>query len=360
MAPVIRLGRAMLDGGVTVVSTGQHRDMLAAVFDLFEFAPDICLDVMGGGDLNGLTMRVLRQMDQLVRDRRPRRIVVHGDTTSAMGAAMAAFHLGVPVAHVEAGLRTGDLARPFPEEFNRRMVDMVADLHFAPTEGAAQHLRREGVRAGGIQVTGNTAIDALLHVTERLAREPALADRLDPVVARLDPGGRRLILVTLHRRENYGPGLEAACRAIAALAGRGDVEIVLPVHMNPAVRSVVRAVLGGIPGIHLTEPLDYLTFVALMRRAYLIMTDSGGIQEEAPSLDVPVLVMRDKTERPEGVAAGALRLVGTDTAALVAAAETLLEDAGAHARMAAAENPYGDGHAARRIVERLASGACTS
>jgi UDP-N-acetylglucosamine 2-epimerase (non-hydrolysing) len=276
-------------------------------------------------------------------------VVVQGDTTTTMAAALAAFYRGIPVAHVEAGLRTGDLARPFPEELNRVMTGRLADLHFAPTERARRNLLAEGTPAERIFVTGNSGIDALFHVVEALEQgrlERAEWPWIDPA--------RKLVLVTAHRRENFGEGIERICQAIAQLALRQDMQVVYPVHRNPKVLGPVTERLGSLPNVVLLPPLDYGAFVDLMRRCYLVLTDSGGIQEEAPSLGKPVLVMRESTERPEAVEAGTVLLVGNDPARIVEAAGRLLSDQEAYRRMARAHNPYGDGHAAERIADRVA------
>jgi UDP-N-acetylglucosamine 2-epimerase (non-hydrolysing) len=353
MAPVVRALAASpsIDGRVCV--TAQHRSMLDQVLRLFDITPDYDLNIMKAGQsLSDITTAVLAGLTPLLEAERPDRILVHGDTTTAMAATLAAFYQRIPVGHVEAGLRTGDLARPWPEEMNRKVVDAVADLLFAPTESAQANLLREGLQDRRILITGNTVIDALLHTVGRLRSEPALAAECAEQFTFLDPA-KRLILVTGHRRESFGDGFDRICEALAKLAERGDTEIVYPVHLNPNVREPVHRWLGDRPGVHLIAPMDYLPFVYLMDRSYLIVTDSGGVQEEAPSLGKPVLVMREVTERPEAVAAGTVQLVGTDVDRIVKAATALLDDAAAYSRVQRAHNPYGDGHASDRIAKEL-------
>jgi UDP-N-acetylglucosamine 2-epimerase len=355
MAPIIR--RLAQTPGVQslVCVTAQHRRMLDQVLDLFAIRPDRDLDLMREGQgLTYVTTAVLARLDEVLHELSPDRILVQGDTTTTMAASLAAFYRKIPVAHVEAGLRTGNMHSPWPEEMNRRLTSIIADLHFPPTEDARRNLLREGVDPFSIVVTGNTVIDALLDAVAILDADPARAKGLDAALPRFDPD-KRLILVTGHRRENFDGGLERVARGLLFLAQRGDVEIVYPVHLNPNVQRAANAVLGGHPSIHLIEPLDYLPFVNLMRRATLIVTDSGGVQEEAPSLGKPVLVTRDTTERPEAVTAGTVELVGTDTARLIERACRLLDDPAAYAAMSFVHNPYGDGHAAERIVKALVS-----
>ena len=353
MAPVVKALAARTGIESRVCVTAQHRDMLDRVLSLFAITADYDLDVMREDqDLTHVTQAVLGGLGGILDDFGPDRVLVHGDTTTTLAASLAAFYRKIPVAHVEAGLRTGDMGAPWPEEMNRKLTDALADLHFAPTEGAARNLRREGIGEDRIVVTGNTVIDALLHVVGLLGSDDALGAAQEARFPFLDPE-RRLILVTGHRRESFGAGLERICAALARLGAHEDIQIVYPVHLNPNVKAPVHRALGGRPGIHLVEPLDYLAFVFLMDRAYLIITDSGGIQEEAPSLGKPVLVMRTVTERPEAVAAGTVNLVGTDTQAIVGACETLLADRAAYQSMSRAHNPYGDGKASARIVKEL-------
>jgi UDP-N-acetylglucosamine 2-epimerase (non-hydrolysing) len=333
--------------------TGQHRQMLDQVLAVFRLAPDHDLAIMKPGqDLTHVTMAVLEGLGAVIDAEKPDWVIVQGDTTTAFAASLAAFYRRVKVAHVEAGLRTGNIYSPWPEEMNRRLTGQIASLHFPPTDAAATNLAREGVPAARVLVTGNTVIDALHAVCARLDEDGALRGELDALFAWRDRS-KRLVLVTGHRRENFDGGLERVCRALATLARRGDVEIVYPVHLNPEVQRTARAVLADSPSVRLIAPLDYLPFVHLMRQADLIVTDSGGIQEEAPGLGKPVLVTRDTTERPEAIAAGTARLVGTDEAGLVAAATALLDDRAAYDAMARAANPFGDGTAAARIVARM-------
>ena len=353
MAPVIR--RLAEVPGITplVCVTAQHRHMLDQVLALFGIIPDLDLDLMRAGQgLTYITTAVLERLGEAYRRLRPDRVLVQGDTTTTFAAALAAFYAKCPVGHVEAGLRTGNIHSPWPEEMNRRLTSSIADLHFPPTERAKHNLLREGIDPARVVVTGNTVIDALLDALAILDADPARIAAIDQELPRTDPA-KRLILVTGHRRENFDGGLERVAHGLLCLAGRGDVEIVYPVHLNPNVQRVAEAVLSAHPAIRLIPPLDYLPFVHLMRRAELIVTDSGGVQEEAPSLGKPVLVTRDTTERPEAVEAGTVELVGTDTKRLVASANRLLDDRAAYSKMSFAHNPYGDGRAAARIAKAL-------
>ncbi len=358
MAPVVRALDELIQQGhaldVRVCVTAQHRQMLDQVLALFKITPCYDLDIMRSGqDLTDVTVRVLTGLRDVLRDFKPEIVMVHGDTTTTFAASLAAYYERIPVAHVEAGLRTGNIYSPWPEEMNRRLTGTIAAVHFAPTENARHNLIREGVDAKKIHVTGNTVIDALLHIVSRLERDAELRLTYDEQFSYIDPA-KRLILVTGHRRENFGEGFESICRALKTLSMRHDVEIVYPVHLNPKVQEPVRRILVDCPCIHLIKPLDYLPFVYLMSRAYLVLTDSGGIQEEAPSLGKPVLVMRDTTERPEGVAAGTVKLVGTNERLIVSEVNALLDDSALYQRMATASNPYGDGHAAKRIASVIA------
>ena len=353
MAPIIRRLEANPDITSLVCVTAQHRQMLDQVMSVFAIRPDRDLDVMRDGQgLTWVTTAVLERMAAVYAELRPDRVLVQGDTTTTFAASLAAFYAKVPVAHVEAGLRTGDVHSPWPEEMNRRLTTHIADLHFPPTAAARQNLLREGIDPSRIVVTGNTVIDALFYAIDILDVDPARRAAIEARLPRLNPE-KRLILVTGHRRENFDGGLERVARGLLRLADRGDVEIVYPLHPNPNVRQVAETLLGLRDAIHLIAPLDYLPFVHLMRRADLIITDSGGVQEEAPSLGKPVLVTRDTTERPEAVEAGTVKLVGTNTTSLVAEASKLLDDRRAYEQMAFAHNPYGDGKAAERIVEAL-------
>jgi UDP-N-acetylglucosamine 2-epimerase (non-hydrolysing) len=353
MAPVVEAMKKSDVFDVRVCVTAQHRQMLDQVLELFGIVPDYDLNLMKPGqDLTDITSNVLLGMRQVLRTWRPDYVLVHGDTTTTFAAALAAYYEKVPVGHVEAGLRTGNIYSPWPEEMNRRLAGAITSIHFAPTEKAKQNLLLENVPDERIHITGNTVIDALLEVVSRLRSDISLASTLAKQFSFLDPD-RRLILVTGHRRENFGEGFERICRALGTIAQREDVEIVYPVHLNPNVQEPVKRILGNNPRIRLIEPLDYLPFVYLMDRSYIIITDSGGVQEEAPSLGKPVLVMRDTTERPEAVDAGTVKLVGTDEDAIVREALHLLDDHNEYQRMSHAHNPYGDGQACRRIVEVL-------
>lgn len=352
MAPVLRALSHTKGVESIVCTTGQHRFMLEQVLTLFDIRADHDLDVMVEGQtLNGLSARILERLDPVLDHVRPQRVLVHGDTSTAMAAALAAFHRKIPVGHVEAGLRTGSLAEPWPEEFNRRMVDVIGDHLFAPTDQARDNLLAERL-SGQIHVTGNTVIDALQVVADQLDRHSALREQIDGRLPRLAPDAR-MVLVTSHRRENFGRGLENICEALLAIARYSDAEVVYPVHLNPQVRVPVERMLSGVPRIHLIAPQDYLGFVRLMQRASVVLTDSGGVQEEAPSLGKPVLVMRDVTERPEAVRAGTVRLVGTDAETIRSQVALLLDDEGEYQRMARCTNPYGDGRASERIVAAL-------
>jgi UDP-N-acetylglucosamine 2-epimerase (non-hydrolysing) len=355
MAPVVEAFRQDGSMDVIVAVTAQHREMLDQVLELFGIVPDEDLDLMRPGQsLSDLFARILTGMSELIARHRPDIVLVHGDTSTTFATALAAFYNKVKVGHVEAGLRTGDIWAPWPEEANRRLTAPLSSLHFAPTQQSRDNLLAERVNAESIEVTGNTVIDALLEVVERIELDPVLAARMSERFPFLDKD-RRLILVTGHRRENFGAGFEQICYALKALAERGDVQVVYPVHLNPNVQEPVNRLLASVDNIMLIEPQDYLPFVYLMSRASLIITDSGGVQEEAPSLGKPVLVMRDTTERPEAVDAGTVRLVGTNAERIVAEAGRLLDDAGAYAEMSRAHNPYGDGLASARIVRRVRS-----
>jgi len=352
LCPVIRSLRehpAHFD--VKVCVTAQHREMLDQVLQAFEVTPDFDLDIMQPGQtLFESTSRILAALEPVFKDQRPNLAIVQGDTTTTLCGALASFYQGVPVAHVEAGLRTGDMRQPFPEEMNRVLTSRLTALHFAPTQEALENLRREGVPADSIKVTGNTGIDAVLFVRDRL-EQGKLQGREWP---ELDPD-KKLILVTAHRRESFGGGFERICRGLVELANRTDVQIVYPVHPNPNVQDPVQRLLAGHPNIRLIEPLSYVPFVDLMRRAYLLITDSGGIQEEGPSLGKPILVLREKTERPEAVTAGTVKLVGADEHRLLAEANLLLDNCELYERMARIHNPYGDGHASTRISDLIHS-----
>lgn len=355
MAPVVKTLAANPAYEAKVCVTAQHRQMLDQVLDLFDIKPDFDLNLMKPGqDLSDITSNVLLGMREVYKQWQPDVILVHGDTTTTLGASLSAYYAKVKVGHVEAGLRTFNKYAPWPEEMNRRITGAVADIHFAPTAQARQNLLDEGVKDSNIHVTGNTVIDALLEVVQRLRTDVALRSNFEARFNFIDPS-KRLILVTGHRRENFGAGFEGICHALASLASRGDVQVVYPVHLNPNVQEPVKRILGGVDNVILLEPLDYLPFVYLMDRSTLIITDSGGVQEEAPSLGKPVLVMRDTTERPEAVQAGTVKLVGTNLTTIVEEANRLLDDSAAYQAMSMAHNPYGDGSAATRISQLLTS-----
>ncbi|MBI2382271.1 MAG: UDP-N-acetylglucosamine 2-epimerase (non-hydrolyzing) [Gammaproteobacteria bacterium] len=333
--------------------TAQHRQMLDQVLHLFQLKPDYDLNLMQAGQtLTDITVRALAGVQEVVRDFRPDIVLVHGDTTTTFAASLAAFYEKAAVGHVEAGLRTHNLYSPWPEEANRQLTGVLTRLHFAPTTTARANLVAEGKTSENIEVTGNTVIDALLQVIDKIRNDAVLKAGFDAQFRFLNPA-KRLLLVTGHRRENFGGGFEQICQGLARLAERDDVEIVYPVHLNPNVREPVNRILAGKSNVHLIEPQDYLPFVYLMDRSYLIITDSGGVQEEAPSLGKPVLVMRDTTERPEAVAAGTVRLVGADSDKIHREATKLLDDPVEYRRMAETHNPYGDGLACSRILSRL-------
>lgn len=348
-----------------LVSTGQHREMLQQVFEIFNLTADVDLDLMRSNQtLSGLTARLFEAFDGMLEEVAPDLVLVQGDTTSVMCGAISAFYRGIPVGHVEAGLRTGNLRAPFPEEANRVIASRVTDLHFAPTTGSRDNLLEEGIPARKIHVTGNTVIDSLMIEVEAQRDDPSVSEEIDSRLGALlrdcnaghgievfsDP----YILVTGHRRENFGRGFQDICDALLALANRyADHRIIYPVHLNPNVKDVVHDRLDACKNILLLPPVDYRLFVSLMSRCRIALTDSGGVQEEAPSLGKPVLVMRETTERPEGVDAGTVRLVGTDPGRIESEVSRLIDDEGAYEEMASLENPYGDGHAAERIVQVL-------
>jgi len=334
---------------VKVCVTAQHRGMLDQVLSVFQVLPDFDLDLMQPGQsLSQITGRMMLALEPVFDSVKPDFVVVQGDTTTTLCGALAGFYKNVPIAHVEAGLRTGDLQQPFPEELNRVLTGRMAALHFAATEGAAQNLRREGIQQDSIFVTGNSGIDAVLQIQARLERQPL------PVPSYLLPD-KKLVLVTAHRRESFGAGFEGICEGIRRIALEQDVQVVYPVHRNPNVTGPVERLLSHLPRVTLISPLDYIPFVDLMRRATLLLTDSGGVQEEGPSLGKPILVMREQTERPEAVEAGTVRLVGTDPDRIEAEALKLLRDPSERERMSRVHNPYGDGHASERIARVIHS-----
>ena len=351
LAPLVR-ELADRDGVAPLtISTGQHREMLAQALAMFDLEPDVDLDLMRPGQsLQDITSSVLDRLKNVFRERRPSYVVVQGDTTTAFAAALAAFYEKIPVAHVEAGLRSGQRYSPFPEEMNRRLVDQLSDVLFAPTELARTFLLRDGFAPETIHVTGNTVVDALTTARARVRRSPPAIPELDE--AALD--GKRMLLVTAHRRESFGDAFVSMCRALRRIVDTDPSTcVVYPVHLNPNVDGPVRALLGKHPRIKLLKPVGYLEFVALMERAFMVLTDSGGVQEEAPTFRKPVLVLREVTERPEGVDAGVARLVGTNEARIVSETLALLRDRARYAAMATGINPYGDGFASRRIVDAL-------
>jgi len=351
--PVVAALRAVGGLDVRTCITAQHRGLLYQVLAIAGLTPDIDLDLMEPGQsLDRLTARLLTGLGEVMDAECPDRVIVQGDTATAMVGALAAYYRKVPVSHVEAGLRSGDIWQPWPEEVNRRIVAPIADQHFAPTDTAAEALRRENIAPATIHVTGNTVIDALLATQARLEADPAMAAGLDDIAARF--ADKRVILVTTHRRENFGEGMENIARAIGRIADRDDVAILFPVHPNPNVVSVMDRLLGDRANVARIDPLDYPHFVRALGLCHIALTDSGGVQEEAPALGKPVLVMRETTERPEGVVAGTAKLIGTDSDRIVSEIFTLLDDSSAYSAMARAHNPFGDGHASARIARIVA------
>ena len=352
MAPLVReLLRYPEQFQTRVCVTAQHRAMLDQVLSFFEITPDYDLNLMTPDqDLNGLTASVVTAMKPVLEDFKPDFVMVQGDTTTTFAAALAAFYLGIKVCHVEAGLRTNNKLAPFPEEVNRRITSVIADYHFAPTESARENLLRENIPADRILVTGNTVVDALLWALEKV--ETADDPDID-LLKKLTSGDQRIVLVTGHRRENFGDGFENICRALKEIARDENVRIIYPVHLNPRVQTMVHERLSGMPNIHLLAPLSYPAFIWLMKRSYMILTDSGGIQEEAPSIGKPVLVMREATERREAMDSGNVLLVGTDSDKIISACHDLLHDPGLYGRMSKKHNPYGNGEASGLIVQFL-------
>ncbi|MGH6615986.1 non-hydrolyzing UDP-N-acetylglucosamine 2-epimerase [Sphingomonas sp.] len=347
--PVIAALQAIPELEVRTCVTAQHRGLLDQVLSIAGITPDIDLDIMEPGQsLGRLTARLLTSLGEVMDTEKPDRVIVQGDTATAMVGALTAYYRKIPVSHVEAGLRSGNIYQPWPEEVNRRIVAPIADQHFAPTETAAEALRRENIDPAGIHVTGNTVIDALYATQAKLAADPSLALGLDEIAARF--AGKRIVLVTTHRRENFGDGMANIARAIGRIADRDDTAILFPVHPNPNVVSVMDDMLGARANVARIDPLDYPHFVRALGLCEIALTDSGGVQEEAPALGKPVLVMRETTERPEGVAAGTAKLIGTDADRILLEISTLLDDKGAYSAMARAHNPFGDGHASERIA----------
>ncbi|MBD9536741.1 UDP-N-acetylglucosamine 2-epimerase (non-hydrolyzing) [Stenotrophomonas sp. STM01] len=354
MAPLVTALKKHPELETIVAVTAQHRQMLDQVLELFEIKPDEDLNVMQPGQtLSELTSRIVQGMQQLIAKHAPDMVLVHGDTTTTFATSLAAFYQRTAIGHIEAGLRTGNLYSPWPEEANRRLTGVLACLHFAPTQKSADNLRAENVDPSSVHITGNTVIDALLAVVEKIESSTALKRELSARFPFLDDS-KRLILVTGHRRENFGDGFEQICQALKEIAARGDTQVVYPVHLNPNVQEPVKRILGDQAAVHLIEPQEYLPFVYLMSRSHIIVTDSGGIQEEAPSLGKPVLVMRDTTERPEAVDAGTVKLVGTNASRIVAEVTELLDNQTAYQTMSKAHNPYGDGLASHHVVELIA------
>lgn len=352
MAPVYEVLKKTPGIDVRVAVTAQHREMLDQVLRLFKIEPEYDLNVMKPGQgLSEITAAVLAGLKPVLEEFSPDLLLVHGDTTTTLSASLAAYYQQIPLGHVEAGLRTGNIYSPWPEEINRKVTSAIAQLHFAPTVKAASNLKSEAVSADQISISGNTVIDALLEVVERLENEPQQSAAFDAEFG-IDPT-KRMILVTGHRRESFGGGFERICSALARIAEREDVQVIYPVHLNPNVKGPVESSLGALDRVQLIRPQDYLPFVHLMRRAAIILTDSGGVQEEAPSLGKPVLVMRDTTERPEAVDAGTVKLVGTDVDLIVQETTTLLDNQAAYEAMSRAHNPYGDGLAAQRIRDAI-------
>jgi UDP-N-acetylglucosamine 2-epimerase (non-hydrolysing) len=333
-----------------VLVTAQHREMLDQVLDITGITPDHDLNIMQPGQsLDALTARLLEGIGRILDSAKPDRVLVQGDTATAMVGALAAYYRQIPVSHIEAGLRSYDIYRPWPEEVNRKIIGSIADQHFAPTQVSASALKAEAVPDGNVFVTGNTVIDALYWITDRISHRPELAASLAGLEARYK--GKKIIGITTHRRENFGDGMENIALAIKAIAARDDVACIFPVHLNPNVRSVMERMLGAEPNVAMIEPLDYPNFARLLSISHIMLTDSGGVQEEAPALGKPVLVMRDTTERPEGVTAGTAKLIGTDKNRIVSEIFTLLDDDTAYSAMARAHNPFGDGKASQRIAE---------
>ena len=357
MAPVVKACKARPELEVKVCVTAQHRQMLDQVMEIFGLSADFDLNVMAPNQtLGDVTCKVLKGMDGVFEQWKPDMVLVQGDTTTVMAAALAAFYHKIEVGHVEAGLRTGNIYSPWPEEMNRLIAGCLATQHYAPTPRSRDNLLKENKNPDTVFVTGNTVIDALHDAVAIMDGDSALTSKLEAEFPFLD-ASKRLVLVTGHRRENFGEGFIHICNAIDSVAKRPDVQVVYPMHMNPNVRKPVTDILGHLGNVHLIEPLDYLSFLYMMRKSYLIMTDSGGVQEEAPSLGKPVIVMRDTTERPEAVEAGTVILAGTETEAMASAAERLLDDSDFDHRMAHAVNPYGDGKASARIAEIAAVGS---
>ena len=356
MAPVIKALENETSIESLICVTAQHRDMLDQVLELFEIKPDYDLDLMTPDqNLVDLTAVCLKRLSEVLGKCKPDRVLVHGDTTTSFVAALACYYSRIPVAHVEAGLRTNNIYSPWPEEMNRRLTDTICDLHFAPTQKAKENLLKSGIPETCIHITGNTVIDALLDISRRIEAKKNIIQSINPKIIKLI-NKKRIILVTGHRRENFGKAFEEICEALAIIADRPDVQIIYPVHLNPNVQKPVTRILGRHANIHLVPPQNYLNFVYLMIKSFFIITDSGGIQEEAPALGKPVLVLRDVTERSEGLDAGTIKLVGANRSNIIDEAFSLLDDKLLYKEMSNAHNPYGDGQAGARIMEKLISG----
>ena len=359
MAPVVQALNNAPDMDSIVCVTAQHRDMLDQVLTLFQITPDEDLDLMQPGQsLHALTARVIKGMQAVFEKHQPDVVLVHGDTTTTFATTLAAFYSRIPVGHVEAGLRTGDMTAPFPEEANRVLADRLCHYFFPPTEKAAENLRKENIPNPQIWVTGNTVIDALLWVRDAIKGTPFTPETYGSAAKVISDPSHKILLVTGHRRESFGGGFERICTALSTLAKKyPSLQIIYPVHLNPRVQEPVHRLLSGISNIHLIQPLDYRDFVRLMDRSYIILTDSGGIQEEAPALDKPTLVMRNVTERPEGITAGVVKLVGTEIQSIVDCTSLLIDNPSEYTKMKCSVNPYGDGQASMRIVEALRGGS---
>ena len=357
MAPVIRALQSDNTFETKVCVTGQHREMLDQVLQIFNIKPDYDLDIMQKNqDLSDITSGVIIGLRKILNEYKPNRVLVHGDTTTTLAASLASYYAQIPVCHVEAGLRTGNIYSPWPEEMNRKLTSSITDIHFAPTKWAKQNLVNEGIKVEQVEITGNTVIDALLWVSEKIESDSSLEKSLEekfPFIAQNKDNKERIILVTGHRRENIGKPLEDICHILLEIVAQEDVRIIYPVHLNPNVQKTVYDILGNHPRIHLIEPQSYLPFVYLMNKAHIIITDSGGIQEEAPALGKPVLVTRETTERPEAVEAGTVKLVGSNANNIINETKRLLNDHGYYLKISFMHNPYGDGDASEKILKRL-------
>lgn len=355
MAPLVRALQDHPDIDSSVCVTAQHREMLDQVMEFFEIVPDFDLDIMKSGQtLSMITSSILTKLEPVFKEAQPDIILVHGDTNTTLSTSLAAFYNGIPVGHVEAGLRTGNLYSPWPEEMNRTVTGILSSHHFTPTAITQNNLLKEGVSENSITVTGNTVVDALFWARDKIKNSGSIQDELKKKFEFLSDG-KKIVLITGHRRENFGEGFEQICHAIKYLSENEEIELVYPVHLNPNVRAPVNRILKDLHNVHLIEPLGYLDFVYLMDRSYLILTDSGGIQEEAPSLGKPVLLMRDTSERPEAIKAGTVKLVGTDMDTITSAVLELVTDDNKYNEMGAKTNPYGDGNASTKIVDALVS-----